>query len=169
MIRTRSKELEKLKSRVLLHLIKSSVSLPTEGFSNIRGQSAVLALERFLYEILLFIREEGLVEIFLPQGTDARMLPVEGKPGLKKPAKIRVRTVISKSQPCSPANKLSEFKGTRRVPSIHLTGKWLKNYGFETGKKFVVYPGESGLILRLSENCVEYKDMDMLPGGGGHG
>lgn len=167
MIRTRSKELEKVKSRVLLHLIKSSVSLPTGGFSDIRGQSAILALERFLYEIFLFIKEEGLVEIFLPRGTDALMFPVEGKPGLNKPAKIRVLTISPKSQPCSPVNKLSEFMGTRRVPSIHLKGKWLKNYGFEIGKKILVYPGESGLILRLSESCVEFKDM--LPGGGGHG
>lgn len=167
MIRKRIKELERVKSRVLLHLIKGSSSLPLEGFSDIRGQSAVLALERFLYEVLLCIKEEGMVEIFLPQGTDARMLPVEGKPGLNRPAKMRVLTVISKSQPCSPANKLSEYKETRRVPSIHLTGKWLKSYGFEIGKKIVVYPGKSGLILRLSESCIKYKDM--LRGGGGHG
>jgi len=48
----------------------------------------------------------------------------------------------------------------KAVPSIGISGLWLKDYGFHIHRKFEIYPEKNRLILRLASVL----DPDRLPG-----
>ncbi len=67
MSQERSKELEKLKWRVLSNIIERSVLPPAEALNGVPGQKAIVALEIFLHEAFRLIREELLLKYLLPK------------------------------------------------------------------------------------------------------
>lgn len=61
---------------------------------------------------------------------------------------IRVNTVSSLyHRPTSPLKK----RQGKYVPFLRLSGEWLLDYGFETGKKYETYAKKNQLILKIRE------------------
>ena len=68
----RSSELEKVKGRVLSHMIKSSVLPPREALKDVPGQSTIVALETFFHE-MYYLAAKGYVVMYTnPRGGAGR-------------------------------------------------------------------------------------------------
>lgn len=138
----RSSELENVKWRVLSHIIQSSVYPPAKSLNGVPGQKAIAALEKFLHEAFLCIREEVLLKYLLPKSLEPETLREERK--LLKPgaSKIEVVTVG-----CMKSKFSSSSKKGVLVPTIHLNGLCLERSGFGIGEKITVFCDEKELIL----------------------
>lgn len=144
----RSSELEKVKGRVLSHIIKSSVLPPREALNDVPGQKAIVALETFLHETYLYVREEVLAYM-LGKSLDPDILREERKLIRPRASKIGIVTVGStKSKSSSSSNQSAP------VPSIHLSGSYLDRRGFGINEKVAVFWGEKELILRPAAGCL---------------
>ena len=139
----RNSELEKIKARVLSHIIKGSVSPPAKALAGVAGQKAIVALESFLHEAFRFIREELLLEYLLPKSLAPEILREERKliqPGSSKIGVVTVGSMKKKPDSCP-------------VPILHLCGTYLERTGFGIGEQVGVFLGDKELILRPVSDC----------------
>ncbi|MCK4763676.1 MAG: hypothetical protein KAW12_15860 [Candidatus Aminicenantes bacterium] len=173
----------KLRKAVLSDLIKRAarVSGKESGTSGI--ERIGVSLKNFLHEVIVYLRQEGMLKYFLPEIPGIGEISREVEAVEQKRSKLRIRTVgsiyregryvmvgdktVQKRADWSSAagcekrfSYLSmdgEFfkKEYTRVPRIRMTGKWLADYGFEPGKKYAVYPGDRQLILREVGLCLK--------------
>lgn len=152
MNQNRSRELEQVKWRVLSNMIKSSVLPPQEALNDVPGQKAILALETFLHETYLGVRE-AVISYFLPKSMDPEILREERKliqPGASKIGVVTVGSMKNKSG--SPSND------GLPVASIHLYGSCLERSGFGIGEKVTVFGCDKELILRPVTGCLNAPD-----------
>lgn len=139
----KEKEKEKDESKVLLKLLKASVSLLEENSDEISGQKVYIAWKKFLLEVLSFLVNKSS-EIISKNS--------ENKESILN-SKAKLYTVISTSQTAR-----SKYGQSRSVPQIRMSGSWLENYGFCIGKRFEIYPEKNYLILKEAsfvENLIE--------------
>lgn len=147
----RSIELEKVKGRVVSHLIKNSVFPPREALTDVPDQRIVLSLETFLHEIYLCVRKE-VVAYMLGQSLDPDILREERKliqPPARQVGFVKLSSINDNSI-SSPA------PGGVPAASIHLSGSWLEDCGFKIGQRVGVFLGEKELIMRA--NCLNLRD-----------
>lgn len=153
MNQNRSRELEKMKGRVLSHMIKSSVLPPREALNDVPGQKTIVALETFLHETYLYVREE-VVAYMLGQSLDPDILREERKliqPPARQVGFVKLSSINDNSI-SSPA------PGGVPAGSIHLSGSWMEDCGFKIGQRVGVFLGEKELILRANCLCLNLRD-----------
>jgi hypothetical protein len=75
----RCRDLEKVKGRVLSHMMLGSLNPPRPALDDVAGQKAVVALETFLYEAFLCIRKGLLTNYLLPASVEPSILEEERK------------------------------------------------------------------------------------------
>ena len=147
----RNRELEKVKGCVLSHVLKSSVRPPREALDDVPGQKAIVALETFLHEAYLYVREEVLAYM-LGESLDPDILREERKliqPPARQVGFVKLSSINDNSI-SSPA------PGGVPAASIHLSGSWLEDCGFKIGQRVGVFLGEKELIMRA--NCLNLRD-----------
>lgn len=149
----RSIELEKVKGRVVSHLIKNSVFPPREALTEVPDQRIVLSLETFLHEIYLCVRKE-VVAYMLGQSLDPDILREERKliqPPARQVGFVKLSSINDNSI-SSPA------PGGIPAASIHLSGSWMEDCGFKIGQRVGVFLGEKELTLRANCLCLNLRD-----------
>lgn len=172
----------KMRNAVLLDLIKRAANVPVECCGGIGVERIGVSLKNFLHEIIVYMRQEGMFRHFLPEIPDIIKVGQQVEAVERKGSKLRIRTVGSvyregryvrigdetvrkragwtSTAGCEKLVSYSSVDGElfkredNRVPRIRITGKWLADYGFEPGKKYVVYPGDRQLILREVSLCI---------------
>jgi hypothetical protein len=162
MSQERSKELEKIKWRVLSHMIESSVLPPAEALRGVPGQKAIAALETFLHEAFRLIREEVLLRYLLPKSLDPEIIHKERELLQPRASQIGVVTVGSEK-----SKAISSSKQADLVPIIHLSGSHLERCGFCIGQRLTVSAGTNELILKADVGY--HKGLDQSSGGGTNG
>jgi hypothetical protein len=131
--KARVKEKENDESKVLLKLLKASVSLLEENSDEISGRKVYLAWKKFLLEVLSFLVYKSSAIISENSRNKESILN----------SKAKLYTVGSTLQ----ASR-SKYGQNRSVPQIRMSGSWLENYGFCIGKRFEIYPEKNHLILK---------------------
>ncbi len=159
MSQERSKELEKIKWRVLSNIIESSVLPPAEALNGVPGQKAIVALEIFLHEAFRLVREEVLLKYLLPKSLDPESIRKQRELIQERVSKVGVVTVGSKK-----SKSISSSKQGVLVPCIYLSGSYLERCGFGIGQRLTVSVGENELILKPAAGCLN--ELDQAAGGG---
>jgi hypothetical protein len=154
----RSIELEKVKGRVLSHIVRNSMLPPREALNDVPNQGMILSLETFLHELYLCVRKE-LAAYMLGQSMDPNILREERK--LIQPPARQIGVV--KFDSINDNSISSSAPGGVPAASIHLSGSWLEDCGFKIGQRVGVFLGEKELILRA--NCLCFNRRDHAAGG----
>lgn len=134
---------EKEERKVLLKLLKASVSLLEENSDEISGRKVYIAWKKFLLEVLSFLVTKSSEIISENSRNRESIVNSEAK----------LYTVGSTFQTAR-----SKYGQSRSVPQIRMSGSWLENYGFCIGKRFEIYPEQNHLILKEAsfvENLIE--------------
>lgn len=124
---------EKEERKVLLKLLKASVSLLEENSDEISGRKVYIAWKKFLLEVLSFLVTKSSEIISENSRNRESIVNSEAK----------LYTVGSTFQTAR-----SKYGQSRSVPQIRMSGSWLENYGFCIGKRFEIYPEKNHLILK---------------------
>jgi len=122
-------------------------------FEILNGSGAVKELEG----VLQIFKNKTLLLLILIPDNDSHLKVEEDREdrrsGMKRNMKIKVNTVSAfLRKPKSP------YRQERLVPFIRLSGLWLKNIGFNIGKKFEVHQGKNQLLLKTIDDCADNCD-----------
>lgn len=123
-------------------------------FGILSGSGSVTGLE----EVLQSYRNRTLLLLILIPENDSHLQGEadreDKRSDMRRDLKIRVNTVSALlRKPKSP------YRQVKLVPFIRLSGLWLKNTGFNIGKKFEVHPGKNQLLLKTIDDCVDNSDL----------
>lgn len=158
----RNRDLEKFKWQILLRMLEGSVSPPRKALAGVAGQKSIIALEAFLHEVFLNIRDEVLLNHLLPKSLTPEILREERKLIQPGTSKIGIVTVGSmKNKPGSSQDQ------SVPVPILHLCGTYLECNGFDIGAQVGVFSRDKELILRPLSGCEH--GCDQSAGGDANG
>ncbi len=144
----RNRDLEKFKWQILSRMFEGSVFPPRKALAGVAGQKAIIALEVFLHEVFLNIRDEALINHLLPKSLTPEILREERKLIQPGTSKIGIVTVGSMK------NKSGSSQGQSvPVPTLHLCGTYIQRIGFDIGEQVGVFSRDKELILRPLSGC----------------